>query len=58
MDGIQTSKPLDGGREIDSIVADLYNRHGDWTVKVLTDPTLQNSYRQYTDAVSFHVTMP
>lgn len=58
MDGVQESRPLGGGREIDSIVGDLYNKQGDWAVKVLTDPTMQNGYRQYTDSVTFHVTMP
>ena len=50
--------PLGGGREATSFGANLYDNHGDWQVKVLTDPVMTNNYRSYTDAVTFHINVP
>lgn len=49
---------LGGGRAATSFGANLYDNHGDWQVKVLTDPALTNNYRSYTDAVIFHISVP
>lgn len=45
-------------QQVTSVIAPLYDNHGDWSVKVLTDPVMTNNYRTYTDSVTFHVTVP
>ncbi len=53
--------PLDGARRADSFGnwgVNLYQYHGEWTLKVLTDPVVRNYSRSWTDAVTFHFTLP
>ncbi len=53
--------PLGGAQRSDSFGnwgANLYQYHGEWTLKVLTDPIVRNYARSWTDAVTFHFTIP
>lgn len=57
IDGSSSTAPVNG-EEGDSFNASLYDQHGDWSVKVLTDPVMIDGSRHYTDAITFHITVP
>jgi hypothetical protein len=53
--------PLGGARESDSFGnwgVNLYQNHGEWALKVLTDPIVRNYRRSWTDSVTFQFTVP
>ena len=60
VDGTE-GKPLGGGRwsySFGNWGVNLYRSHSVWSIKILTDPTMTNYRRAWSDSVTFHVIVP